>query len=354
MTKTYTVLDIFCGAGGFSCGLEMHKQFKILAGIDNNKDALKTFQHNHIDSAIINYDLENVSDNLFDKLDTIIDKKIDLLIGGPPCQGFSIAGKRLEDDSRNTLWMAYITLVKKYKPKIIFLENVPTIMTTKNGEVADQIISSFEDMGYNVTTKIILSSNYGVPQNRKRAVFVATQNGFPAFNFPDVKNNKITTKEAIDDLPSLENDLGNEEVNYPYKPNSQYQINSRKNAKKLWNHTAVNHTQKTKDIISLVPDGKNYKSLPSHLKNTRKVNIAWTRMDSNTPCFTIDAGHNHHFHYSANRVPTVRECARMQSFPDTFIFLGTRTSQYRQVGNAVPPLVGFELAKSALEVLKNV
>ena len=128
----------------------------------------------------------------------------------------------------------------------------------------------------------------------------------------------------------------------------------RENAKILTNHTAVNHTEKTKEIISLVPDGGNYKDLPNELKQTRKVNIAWTRMNSQKPCFTIDAGHNHHFHYKANRVPTVRECARIQSFPDTFKFLGTRTSQYRQVGNAVPPLLGYQLGMQLKKVLDNV
>ena len=106
---------------------------------------------------------------------------------------------------------------------------------------------------------------------------------------------------------------------------------------------------RTKKFISLVPDGGNYKDLPKEYQKTRKVNIAWTRMKSTEPCFTIDAGHNHHFHYKFNRVPTVRECARIQSFPDNFTFTGTRTNQYRQVGNAVPPL----LAQKIANLIKN-
>ena len=119
------------------------------------------------------------------------------------------------------------------------------------------------------------------------------------------------------------------------------------------NHVATLHTQKTRDIISLVPDGGNYKELPLDLQQTRKVHIAWTRMNSNKPCFTIDAGHNHHFHYRANRVPTVRESARLQSFSDDFEILGGKTSQLRQVGNAVPPLLAKAIALQIKKYLEK-
>lgn len=352
--QEYKILDVFCGAGGFSCGLEMHSQLNVIAGIDNDVKALHTFKMNHHKASTINYDLGEVTENLFKKLDPILNDDLDMLVGGPPCQGFSIAGKRSEDDPRNSLWLAYITLVKRYKPSIIFLENVPTIVSAKNGDVAKMICSSFEDMGYSVKYEVLMASNYGVPQNRKRAIFVATLKTLPEFDFPVKQLLKVTTEEALSDLSLLEGSLGTEDASYTSLPQSTYQEFIRMDSEILYNHTAVNHTQKTKDIISLVPDGKNYKSLPEHLKSTRKVNIAWTRMNSKTPCFTIDAGHNHHFHYKANRVPTVRECARIQSFPDIFIFYGTRTSQYRQVGNAVPPLLGYELGKSALKVLSYV
>ncbi len=351
--KKYRVLDIFCGAGGFSCGMEQ-AGFEVVAGVDNDEKALKTFEYNHKNAIAVNYDLSNINNDLFRVLDPITKDGIDVLVGGPPCQGFSIAGKRLVDDPRNKLWLAYIKIIDRYKPKVIFLENVPTIVSVNKGKVAEKIIDSFREYGYEVSQKILVASDYGVPQNRKRAFFVATKKGLPSFTFPKSLCEYITTEEAISDLPLLNDSLGLEEVSYIVEPQNKYQKEIRKESRVILNHSAVNHTDKTKDIISLVPDGGNYKDLPEHLKNTRKVNIAWTRMNSKKTCFTIDAGHNHHFHYKANRVPTVRECARIQSFPDTFKFIGTRTSQYRQVGNAVPPLLGLALAKESLKVLKNV
>ena len=149
----------------------------------------------------------------------------------------------------------------------------------------------------------------------------------------------------------MEDYFDNLPIPYSSKAKNDYQVRMRKGSKQLFNHWSVAHTEQTKSIIALVPDGGNYKDLPKRLQNTRRVNIAWTRMASYLPSFTIDAGHNHHFHYKANRVPTVRECARIQSFPDTFVFLGNKTSQYRQVGNAVPPLLAEVLAKRILKDL---
>ena len=154
----------------------------------------------------------------------------------------------------------------------------------------------------------------------------------------------ITSSDAISDLPTLSSEPGSDVMPYTLKPTTKYQEVMRKDSADLHNHWAVAHTDATKRIIAMVPDGGNYKDLPQELWDTRKVNIAWTRLDSNRPSFTIDAGHNHHFHYRENRVPTVRECARLQSFPDTFVFLGNKTSQFRQVGNAVPPLLAQAIA----------
>ena len=133
--------------------------------------------------------------------------------------------------------------------------------------------------------------------------------------------------------------------------NCDYQKLMRCNSSKIYNHQITEHSDKTKEIIALVPDGGNYKNLPHELQQTRKVHIAWTRLNSQKPSFTIDTGHRHHFHYKWNRIPTVRESARIQSFPDDFIFLGTKTSQYKQVGNAVPPLMAEAIAKKLKETL---
>jgi DNA (cytosine-5)-methyltransferase 1 len=207
------------------------------------------------------------------------------------------------------------------------MENVPNIMSMGGGEVKRQIIADFEGLGYKVSSKVMLAADYGVPQNRKRAVFVGLLNG-TEFEFP-TKNteNPITSFEAISDLPEFDVIDGEK---YPIKVLSEYQKNMRENAKLLYNHQITIHNEKTISTIALVPDGGNYKKLPIELQKTRNVHIAWTRLNSQKPSFTIDTGHRHHFHYAFNRIPTVRESARIQSFPDTFVFLGNKTSQYKQ------------------------
>ena len=339
--KNLKVLDLFCGCGGLSLGFEQ-AGFEISLGIDNWEESLKTFKNNHKNSEVLCADLSKIKPQE-------INGRFDVIIGGPPCQGFSISGKRNPNDPRNKLYQSFVSFVEYFKPKAFIMENVPNLVAMNNGKVKDQIIKEFEALGYKVVYKILLASDFGVPQNRKRVVFVGLQNG-KSFTFPEGKynDNKITAFEAISDLPENEVKDG---TMYPHSPKSEYQKMIRENSAKIFNHETTKHTEKTAGIISLVPDGGNYKDLPKNLQNTRKVNIAWTRLNSKKPSFTIDTGHNHHFHYKFNRVPTVRESARIQSFPDTFIFCGKKNDQLKQVGNAVPPILGKVIGKTLLKLL---
>ena len=332
-------IDLFCGCGGLSLGFEK-AGFDILLGIDAWEDAITTFNYNHKNSKVLCADLSTL--NPKDIVSQLDGKSVDVIIGGPPCQGFSVAGKRIVDDERNKLYKNFVRFVEFFKPKAFMMENVPNILSIGNGIVRDAIVKDFSNLGYKVVYKILTAADYGVPQNRRRTFFVGFKNGNEfTFPLPTVKQ-KVTSKEAISDLPD-KTVLDGEK--YPVTPQSNYQKLMRKNASGLYNHRVTVHTEQTKRIIAMVPDGGNYKDLPVELQQTRKVHIAWTRLDSSKPSFTIDCGHNHHFHYKYNRVPTVRESARIQSFPDDFIFLGKLGSQLRQVGNAVPPLMAEEIAK---------
>ena len=233
-------------------------------------------------------------------------------------------------------------------PDAFVMENVPNILSIGDGVVKESIIKDFSDLGYNVTYKVLLASDYGVPQNRRRAVFVGLKKGCFSFPTPTITA-PITTEEALSDLP--DNSVADGEA-YPLFAQSTYQQMMRKGVETLHNHQATIHTEQTARIIAMVPDGGNYKDLPEELQQTRKVHIAWTRLNSKKPSITIDTGHRHHFHYSFNRVPTVRESARIQSFPDSFIFTNSKTSQYKQVGNAVPPLMAKAIAEQLLLTLK--
>lgn len=339
----YTVIDLFSGCGGLSLGF-INAGFDIKLGIDVWHDAIKTFNENHLSAQGIIADLQLVKPTEVSAQTGI--KEIDLIIGGPPCQGYSIAGKRIIDDERNQLYKAFVDFVKFYKPKAFLMENVANIMSIGKGAVKEIIIKDFEKLGYNIKADILKASDFGVPQNRRRAFFVGFKDRCD-FEFPLPANRDfISSFDAISDLPEHSLIDGSD---YLYDEKSEYQILMREHSKGLFNHQTTNHSQKTINIISLVKDGGNYKDLPDEYRYTRNVNIAWTRLNSQKPSFTIDTGHRHHFHYKFNRIPTVRESARIQSFPDCFVFYGSKTSQYKQVGNAVPPL----LAKAIAEKIKK-
>ena len=267
-----------------------------------------------------------------------------------------LTGPRNFDDPRNKLYLAVIEMVRQFNPKGFIIENVPGMATMYKGQVKDEILKRFKNLGYNVECKILCAADYGVPQLRRRLIFMGIRKdvGVPVFPEPLLTpDNYVTCREAISDLPSRVDELGKEEDSYDQEPITAYQKKMRGNCTTLYNHVATNHKQFVKDTIALVPEGGNYKDLPKGWGESRKFHEAWTRYDGNKPSKTIDTGHRNHFHYKYNRVPTIRENARLQSFPDDFIFTGTKTQQNRQVGNAVPPLLGFALGKKILEIINK-
>ncbi|ETS92681.1 DNA cytosine methyltransferase [Veillonella sp. AS16] len=355
MITEYTVIDLFSGAGGLSQGF-LQAGFKILAGIDFDEAALKTYARNIKGAKALKADLFQEDVAMANIAKVINNVDLDVIIAGPPCQGFSLTGSRDINDTRNKLYLAVVHAVKFFKPKAFLIENVPGMATLYKGRVKEQIINTFEDLGYKVfvTEKPLLAADYGVPQFRRRMFFVGFRNDLriDSFKFPEPildSSSYVGTAAAISDLPSLEFDLGKPTAEYECEPQSAYQRLMREGAVKLYNHVGTKHTEEVKWVISQVPEGGNYKDLPPGVGESRKFNEAWTRYHSQRPSKTIDTGHRNHFHYKWNRVPTVRENARLQSFPDRFEFLGTKTQQNRQVGNAVPPLlaqvIGEEIKK---------
>lgn len=345
----FKVVDIFSGCGGLSYGFET-EGYNVLLGIDNWMDSLVTFRHNHKDSSILCEDISKITKKDIEKIIGL--NSVDVLVGGPPCQGFSLAGKRDNNDNRNKLVMDYVRIVSELNPKFFVLENVLGLLSMKdekNNLVIDNLKKAFSRIGYKISYKPLFAHHYGVPQKRQRVFIVGNRLGID-FEFPEPTHNGkeksfVTVGDAISDLPLLDNDFGEESVGYKYSPKSDYQDMMRKNSKLLINHTKSAHSEQTIKVIGHVPEGGNWKDLPARYQNIRSYSNTWRRLDSKLPSVTIDTGHRHHFHYKANRVPTVRESARLQSFPDTFEFKGTRTSQFKQVGNAVPPLLAKAVAK---------
>ena len=345
------IIDLFSGVGGLSLGFEW-AGFESVAAIDFWDDAIKTYNHNNTNKVGMAIDIKQFNDNV---LPLIIKKqKIDGIIGGPPCQGFSTARLSNVSDKinkinkeRNHLYLEFFRTVEIVKPKFFVIENVRGLVSANKGAFVKDIVERFGNLGYNVEYKILNAADYGVPQNRQRVFFVGLKK--QKFEFPVKFNVKVSTKEALSDIV-LTDERDSQEYNC--RSLNDYQRLMRKKSKHLKNHEVTIHNEQTTHVISLVPDGGNIKSLPPKYWEIRKYNKAFQRMNSTLPSNTIDTGHRNYFHYCENRIPTARESARLQSFPDNFEFIGTKGSQYKQVGNAVPPLLANVIAKKIKQYFK--
>ena len=343
--KKNKIIDLFCGCGGLSKGFEM-AGFEVKAAIDMWEDAVITYNNNHKKKVAQCCDIHNWDDEYLNQLKE--DGEIVGIIGGPPCQGYSTVGTRDINDPRNHLYKEYCRIVEKIMPDFFVIENVKGLITLAGGMFKDDIENRFGNLGYKVTFRILNAADYGVPQNRYRVFFVGKKNG-QKFEFPDKFPYQVSTSEALSDLPTLEDGITKER--YEKEAITDYQRQMRNNQTTLFNHEPTKHTEVTKQIISKIPDGGSIRDLPGDFWNIRRYNKAFQRMNSLLPSNTVDTGHRNYFHYKENRIPSVRENARLQSFSDDFIFYGSKTSQYKQVGNAVPPLLAYAIAKKIREEL---
>ena len=354
---TYKVLDLFCGCGGISLGFKL-AGCEIFGGIDVNQDAVNTFQHNFPNSQAKCIDLSTINNdeipNIFENI-----QDVDIIIGGPPCQGFSAANryKKEDEDPRNKLFFEYMKFVEIVRPKAVLIENVKGILTSNNGYAKEKIYSIFRELGYSINSRVLSASDYGVPQRRERAFFVAIRDGIE-FDFDSLKKTEeiVTVKEAIGELYHLRE--GEDIYLLETDPQTDYQKYLRNSQNTIMNHLIKYPAQKVQDRIACVPQGGNWRDIPLELFDNQRSNrhsSAYKRLNESDCSVTIDTGnaHSNYFHPLYHRIPTVREAARLQSFNDEFEFLGSRTSQYRQVGNAVPPLLAKAIAKGIMEVLDN-
>lgn len=350
------VIDLFCGCGGLSEGFKL-AGFEIVGGVDFNAPAIKTYNRN-FDGAkgiccdLLKMDTETIKEQFGDLTD------IDVIIGGPPCQGFSSANRyKIEgEDPRNKLFFEFVKFVDMARPKAILIENVRGIVTSNNGYAKNRIYEIFESRGYSVNHMILNAADYGVPQRRLRNFFVMLDRD-EKFDFESVKKatKTVSVKEAIGELYSYDG-ASTDSFVLPTAPTTDYQKYLRAKNNTVFNHDARYPAEKVQKRISFVPQGGNWQDVPADLWPTDRNNrhsSAYKRLDENEPSCTIDTGNNHsnYFHPLYNRIPSVREAARLQSFPDDFIFEGNRSEQYRQVGNAVPPLLAKVIAEAIKEVL---
>lgn len=319
--KKYNAIDLFCGAGGLSYGFEK-AGFNTVFAVESNKVYAQTFIENFPKADVFCGDIREIPDDKIKELNK--KNEIDIIIGGPPCQGFSLAGKigrKFLEDERNYLFLEYARFVKIIEPKLFVLENVASLITHNKGTTITEIENQFKSIGYKIQYKVLNAANYLVPQNRRRVFIVGTKEGFD-FNYPKEEVVRISVKEAIDDLPKLES---GESSTIPL-------------------HNAMNHSKQMLQKMHYVKDGGNRNDIPEFLRPTSGDIRKYIRYNSAKPSFCVTGDMRKIFHYNQNRALTCRELARLQTFPDDYVFCGSSIEIQQQIGNAVPCNLAYAVA----------
>lgn len=326
--KKYNAVDLFCGAGGLSYGFEK-AGFNTIFAVESNETYAQTYRKNFPKVDMFCGDIKEVPDSKIKELKD----KVDIIVGGPPCQGFSLAGnigRRFLEDERNYLFLEYVRFVKIIKPKMFVLENVASLVTHNKGATIREIANQFESIGYKIQYKVLNAVNYLVPQERRRVFIIGTRYNIE-FNYPKEEGKIITIKDAIDDLPKLKS---SETSNIPL-------------------HNAMKHTEQMLQKMSYVKDGGNRNDIPKPLRPTSGDIRKYIRYNSEKPCFCVTGDMRKIFHYNQNRALTCRELARIQTFPDDYLFCGSSIEIQQQIGNAVPCNLAYAVAIECFRSLER-
>lgn len=341
-------IDIFSGAGGLSLGAEM-AGITMQYAIEINPSAAQTYKANHPNAEVIQDDIKTV-----DLRPHFKDSRPFIIMGGPPCQGFSLSNTRTRnmENEKNFLFREFVRMVQQLKPIWFVFENVSGIANMEKGEVVKMIETEFRELGYKVKPKVLVASDYGVPQHRDRFFLVGNSEGID-FEFPEPYNDVITVDEAIGDLPSLKNGDSFDEL--PYAVHEEQASEYARSMRKDSNVSRQNYVSRNNDLAieryTHIPQGGNWRDIPDWLMTnyadkSRCHSGIYRRLRANQPSVVISNYRKSMLiHPTQHRGLSVREAARIQSFPDTFIFKGPISHIQQQIGNAVPPL----LAKAVVE-----
>lgn len=346
-------IDIFSGAGGMSLGAMM-TGIDVKIAIENNPNAAETFKINHPTTNVICDNIRNVS------LENIKYKDVFIVFGGPPCQGFSVSNTKTRNISNknNNLFYEFIRIINETNPKWFVFENVEGIQSFEGGLVVQKLQQEFESLGYKCSYKVLTASKYGVPQNRNRFFMVGNRIGID-FIFPQEIKSKVNVHQAISDLPTLSNGDIFDELPYKQKRPSTYAKNMRASS----SVSKQNYVSKNKEYVieryKYIKHGENWQAVPKILmenyKNTDNCHSGiYKRLNPNLPSVVIaNYRKNMLIHPYENRGLSVREAARIQSFPDNFLFKGSLMHIQQQIGNAVPPLLAKAVFKKIVNLSTN-
>jgi len=336
-------VDLFCGAGGLSRGLEM-AGFQCVLGTDNDKAAMSTFERNHPHAESYLGDISDISNEKFKKISK--SQKIHIVCGGPPCQGLSTVGEGIPDDPRNFLFLEFVRAVKNIKPDFVILENVTGILSKKNINISAGIINQFAKLGYNMSVRVLSADHYGVSQRRRRSIFIGNKIGIENF-FPKPThlNNPRTVNDAFSDMR-----FDDVEHNHDIEAAQIKNVLEKKRIMKIPEGKSIRYE---KDELDYLPTelrfGVDWNTIEESRFREKKLN----RLDRKSLSPTIMTGRHTYYHPTEPRYLTAREAASIQSFPNDFIFEGTISQQWRQIGNAVPPLLGKVIGKAILRSYKE-